>query len=261
MSTEDTEGTEGTTGMHEGTGAYVTHALPPAERAAFEAHLETCEACLREVAELAATAALLGRAVAVEPPPALRESVLREIRAAPARPEPVRVPAHHARPARPRLRWALAACLAAAVGFGGVAAWQYQRAETARQDARRVEARAEALTGVLAAPDARLATGRMADGGTGTVVLSRDRDRAVFVADGLAAPPQGRVYQLWYADPKGVMRPAGLMDPARPDAPALLKGEVGPATGVGVTEEPAGGSAAPTTDPLVVLAFPAAGAA
>ncbi|MGW6972902.1 anti-sigma factor [Streptomyces sp. NPDC054952] len=258
MSTEDTEGT---TGMHEGTGAYVTDALPPAERAAFEAHLETCEACLREVAELAATAALLGRAVAVEPPPALRESVLREIRAVPARPEPVRPPAHRARPARPRLRWALAACLAAAVAFGGVAAWQYQRAETARQDARRVEARAAALTEVLAAPDARLATGRMADGGTGTVVLSRDRDRAVFVADDLAAPPEGRVYQLWYTDPKGIMRPAGLMDPARPDAPALLRGEVGPATGVGVTEEPAGGSAAPTTDPLVVLAFPAAGAA
>ncbi|MEU9799262.1 anti-sigma factor [Streptomyces sp. NPDC051000] len=261
MSTEDTEGAQGATSMHEGTGAYVTDALSPAERAAFEAHLETCGACLREVAELSATAALLGRAVAVEPPASLRESVLREIRAVPPRPEPVRAPAHHARPARPWLRWALAACLVAAVGFGGVAAWQYQRAETARQDARRVEARAAALTEVLAAPDARLATGRMADGGTGTVVLSRDRDRAVFVADGMAAPPEGRVYQLWYADPKGVMRPAGLMDPARPDAPALLRGEVGPATGVGVTEEPAGGSAAPTTDPLVVLAFPAAGAA
>ncbi|MFF3014572.1 anti-sigma factor domain-containing protein [Streptomyces sp. NPDC057939] len=257
-----------TENVHEATGAYVLDALPPAERAAFEAHLATCPDCAREVREFAATAALLGAAVSVEPPPGLRDEVLRRIREAPAGPVPdddpvgataPRSPARHAaRAGRPWARWALAACLAAAAGLGGVAVWQFQEAEGARQEARRVEARAAALAQVLSAPDARLTSGRVADGGTGTVVVSRDRNRAVFVPSGMAAPPPGRVYQLWFDDPGRGMRPAGLMDPARPDAPALLAGPVGGATGIGVTEEPAGGSPAPTSNPLVVLAFPTA---
>ncbi|AWZ06816.1 MULTISPECIES: anti-sigma factor [unclassified Streptomyces] len=244
--------------VHEDTGAYVLDALAPAERTAFEAHLESCPACAREVRDFAATAALLGRAVAVEPPPELREAVLRRIRAEerPA-PAPGVVRGH----GRPWLRWALAASLVAVAGLGGVAVWQDRRADEARQSEHLARARAEALTGVLTAPDARLVVGRGAGGATGTVVVSRDRDRAVFVAAGMPSAPAGRSYQLWFADPAGAMRPAGLLDPARPDAPALLTGAVGAATGVGLTLEPAGGSAAPTTKPLMLLALPARGGA
>ncbi|MER5731574.1 anti-sigma factor [Streptomyces sp. NPDC002138] len=271
MSTDESAHDAAYGDVHGATGAYVLHALDAPERAAFEAHLETCPACAREVRELSGTAAELARAVAVTPPPELREAVLRRIRAesAPVRPAPpvpttapVPAPAPraaHRRAPAPWTRWALAACLAAAAGLGGLALWQYQRADTAREAARTAEAGAAELAGVLSAPDARLATGRLTPGGaTGTVVVSRDRDRAVFVTTGMAAPPAGRVYQLWFADPAGSMRPAGLMDPGRPDAPALLAGPVGAATGIGVTLEPAGGSPAPTSSPLMVLAFPAA---
>ncbi|MFE2253113.1 anti-sigma factor, partial [Streptomyces lavendulae] len=262
----------GTENPHEATAAYVLDALAEPERAAFEAHLETCPDCAREVREFAATAALLGTAAAVEPPPALRGAVLRRIRELPSDPEPepgmargpgpdaesgaarragpepepwaargagpeaepgaargagpgpeTGVARHRAPRRRAWSRWVLAACLAVAAGLGGVAAWQYQRADSARQQARAAETREAALAGVLSAPDARLASGRIPDGGTGTVVLSRERDRAVFVPSGMAAPPAGRVYQLWFAGPGG-MRPAGLMDPARPGAPALLAG-------------------------------------
>ncbi|WP_181789821.1 zf-HC2 domain-containing protein, partial [Streptomyces phytophilus] len=48
---------------HTATGAYVLHALPPAERAVFEEHMALCEACEAEVRELAETAARLGTAV------------------------------------------------------------------------------------------------------------------------------------------------------------------------------------------------------
>lgn len=275
-----------TESMHGATGAYVTDALPAAERAAFEAHLETCPPCAREVRELAATVALLGRSVAVRPPPELFYAVMRRVRelpdpgpaaagadsgnapgtdrpgeraepAEPVAPVPTRV--RHARPGRPWLRWALAASLAAVAGLGGVAVWQAEQAGTARQDARRAEARAAELAGVLAAPDATPVTGRLANGGTGTVVVSEDRNRAVFVASGMPAPPAGKVYQLWFADPAGAMRPAGLMNPARPGAPELMTGPVGGSTAVGVTLEPAGGSPAPTTEPLMVLALPAPG--
>ncbi|MET8756077.1 zf-HC2 domain-containing protein [Streptomyces sp. NPDC004667] len=73
---------------HGATAAYALDALPEPERAAFEAHLETCPDCAREVREFAATAALLGAAASVEPPPALREAVLRRIRELPAGAEP-----------------------------------------------------------------------------------------------------------------------------------------------------------------------------
>ncbi|MDJ0382726.1 anti-sigma factor [Streptomyces sp. G-G2] len=286
MSTDERAYDAGGADPHAATGAYVLHALDEPERAAFEAHLADCPSCVQEVRELSQTAALLGRAVAVTPPPELREAVLRRIRAEPAsaaasaaaaaaapgessapagpaagppdRPAAAPGGARHRAPA-PWARWALAACLAAAAGLGGLALWQYQSADAARETARVAQARAASLAGVLSAPDARLVTGSLTGGGaTGTVVVSRDRGRAVFVASGMAAPPAGRVYQLWFADPAGSMRPAGLMDPARPDAPALLAGPVGAATGVGVTLEPAGGSPAPTSAPLVVLAFPAA---
>ncbi|MER5873643.1 anti-sigma factor [Streptomyces sp. NPDC002044] len=274
-----------TENMHGATGAYVADALPAAERAAFEAHLETCPPCEREVRELAATAALLGGAVAVRPPPELFDAVMRRVRELPAQPAgpaeaaepaaearpaseddragalaaPARGRVRHARPGRPWLRWALAASLAAVAGLGGVAVWQAEQAGTARQDARRAEARAAELAGVLAAPDAKPVTGELANGGTGTVVVSEDRNRAVFVASGMPAPPEGQVYQLWFADPAGAMRPAGLMDPARPGAPELMTGPVSGSTAVGVTLEPAGGSPAPTTEPLMVLALPAPG--
>ncbi|MCX5193048.1 anti-sigma factor [Streptomyces sp. NBC_00249] len=235
--------------VHEATGAYVLDALPEPERAAFEAHLATCAECAREVRELAETAALLGAAVSVPPPPELREAVLRRIREVPAG---RRRHASAGAGGRPRLRWALAACVAAAVGLGGVAAWQYRLADTARQDARQARAGSAALTELLAAPDARLAVG-----GTGSVVVSRALDRAVFVPSGMAPPPAGRVYQLWLADPGGGMRPAGLMDPTRPGAVAPLTGPVSGATAVGVTVEPSGGSPTPTTKPLLLLPLPA----
>ncbi|MFD3544249.1 anti-sigma factor domain-containing protein [Streptomyces sp. NPDC058655] len=290
-----------TESVHEATGAYVADALTARERAAFEAHLATCRPCAEEVRELAATAALLGRAVAVRPPPEMRDAVMHRIRELGAEPaaaggpgaaagEPyehsVRTPdpdtggapggdpsgthggapggdtgtaaVRQARPGRSRLRWALAACLVAVAGLGGVAVWQAEQAGTARQEARAAQARAAATAEVLTAPDARPTTGRLPDGGTATVVVSREQDKAVFVADGMAAPPAGRVYQLWFADPAGAMHPAGLMDPARPGAPELMAGSVRGATAVGVTLEPSGGSAAPTTEPLVVLALPAA---
>ncbi|MER5895319.1 anti-sigma factor [Streptomyces sp. NPDC001876] len=64
---------------HESSGAYALHALTEDERLDFERHLEECASCRREVAELQATAALLGRATAVAPPAALREEVLRKV--------------------------------------------------------------------------------------------------------------------------------------------------------------------------------------
>ncbi|MFD5783482.1 anti-sigma factor domain-containing protein [Streptomyces sp. NPDC058220] len=249
-----------TADLHTLTGAYALHALAPQERADFERHLEACPACSQEVRELAATAARLGQAVTVTPPPALKEVVLRRIateRQDPPRVTPQSRPGGGAARGRALSRLALAACLAAAAAFGGVAVWQHQEARDAQRQAQASQQRAEALATVLAAPDAKITTGKLTDGATGTVVVSRDRDKAAFIASGMPKPPSGKVYQLWYND-GGKMRAAGLMDPANGSDAVLMAGPVGAASGMGITVEPAGGSAQPTSDPLALMNFPTA---
>ncbi|KUN24135.1 anti-sigma factor [Streptomyces antibioticus] len=248
-----------TTDLHRLTGAYALHALSAKETAAFERHLAGCEACAQEAAELSATAARLGLAVTVSPPDALREQVLRRIGSVRQQPPDGAGPARPGRvPLRGRLlsRWALAACLAAAAAFGGTAVWQHQRAEDAAREARRAEQATDELAAVLAAPDARTRAASFGDGSTGTVVVSRSRDKAVFVVAGMPHPAHGKVYQLWFDD-DGAMRSAGLMDPGRTDQAVLLRGGIDGASGVGVTVEPAGGSEQPTSAPLALLPFPA----
>ncbi|WP_250289257.1 anti-sigma factor [Streptomyces atroolivaceus] len=244
--------------LHTLTGAYALHALPEEERLAFERHLGACEACTQEVRELSATAARLGLAVSAVPPPGLRERVLREI--ATVRQEaPPHSTSEHSGVAPGRAgRWssyALAACLAAAAAFGGVAVWQNQVAQDARQEALQARQQNEQLARVLAAPDARTSSGELEGGARGTVVVSRSANRAVFLASDMARPPGGKVYQLWFND-DGSMRSAGLMDPSATDGTVLLDGPVDGASGMGITVEPAGGSKEPTTQPVALMDFP-----
>ncbi|WP_328581483.1 anti-sigma factor [Streptomyces sp. NBC_00370] len=245
--------------LHTLTGAYALHALEPAERDAFERHLAECPACAQEVSELAATAARLGLAVSVTPPPAMKEQLLRRI--ATERQDPPRVAPESrsgaaGRRGRALSRFALAACLAVAAAFGGIAAWQHQQAQDARAQAQSSQQRSEALASVLAAPDAKVTTGKLTDGATGTVVVSRNQDKAAFVAAGLPEPPNGKVYELWFND-GGKMRAAGLLSPSAGSDAVLLSGTVGEASGMGITVEPAGGSDQPTSDPLALMNFPA----
>lgn len=243
--------------LHTLTGAYVVHALTPQERVAFERHLEVCPACATEVRELAATSARLGQAVAVTPPPSLKEQVLSRI--VTERQEPPRIASRAtagARSGRALSRFALAACVAAAAGFGGIAVWQHQEASDAHAQARSSRQHVRDLASVLAAPDARITTGNLKNGGTGTVVVSHQRDQAAFLASALPEPPSGKVYELWYND-GGSMRAAGLLEPSGGSHAVLLSGPVGSASGMGITVEPAGGSTQPTSKPLALMNFQA----
>ncbi|MEU6807558.1 anti-sigma factor [Streptomyces sp. NPDC046831] len=243
--------------VHSMTGAYALHALPDAEREAFEGHLTQCEVCEEEVAEFSATAARLALAASVPARPAMREQVLNRIatvRQVPPRAAPLRRVRRGVPRGRGLVRWALAASVAAAAAFGGTAVWQYERAQDAHDRAARAQGHAEDLAGVLTAPDAKSRSARVA-GGAGTLVVSASRDRAVFVGSGMAAPPRGKVYQLWFAD-GGKMRSAGLMDADRGSQAVLMQGAVDGASGVGITVEPAGGSKEPTSTPVALLDVP-----
>ena len=112
-----------------------------------------------------------------------------------------------------------------------------------------------AIAALMSAPDARTTSAATSAGGTATVVSSLREAAIVFTSSGLRALPPTEVYELWFIGDGGA-RPAGLVPPASGGGtePVLASG-LGPGDKVGVTIEPAGGTAAPTTTPIVVMAL------
>lgn len=234
--------------VHARVGAYVLDALPRDERQEFEAHLRVCAACRDETRGLTETAAVLGSAAHEAPPARLRERVLRQIghtRQLPP-PVPTRLPR--------RSQWwsrgmavAAAACLILALVLGGFAFRTQQRVEHLEAQQRKIES-------VLSAPDAHVASSQRTAYGTGTVVTSRQRDRAVFtLREGRQLPPT-KTYQLWFITGDGAARSAGLLPTEdEQSSRSVVAGSLGDAKNFGVTVEPAGGSPQPTTKPVMLI--------
>jgi hypothetical protein len=109
------------------------------------------------------------------------------------------------------------------------------------------QARATAIARVVTASDAHVATARTSAGGSVTVVASVALREAVVSTSGMASLPSSRVYQVWVMSPSGA-RSAGLMHGS-----SLLASAVRPGDRIGITVEPAGGTAGPTTTPVAVL--------
>ncbi|KOG56977.1 anti-sigma-K factor RskA [Streptomyces virginiae] len=243
--------------LHALAAAYALDALEAGEREEFAAHLEQCEECSREVAEFRATAARLAAAVSRPPPAGMRQRTLaaiESVRQLPPRSPVARVPVQTRGALRRRAaRLVVAASLATAVLFAGLAAWQSQEGHRYELQARQIEQRLDTVGAVLAAPDARATYGRTSNGASTAIVTSALRKQALFYASGLPAPVPGTTYQLWL-DQDGTMRPAGLL---HQDGTVLLDGDAADAGAVGLTLEPTGGSTRPTTAPLLLLDLPA----
>ncbi|MFE9808945.1 anti-sigma factor domain-containing protein [Streptomyces sp. NPDC005227] len=234
-------------------GAYALDALDPAERTEFERHLGSCPVCRTEAEELRETAARLAAAATVRPRGEFRQDVLTRIegtRQVPAHMLRTRFPAYSGR-SRRAARWAVAACVAGALAFGGASVSQNQRAGAEQA---RAEQRLVLVTALLAAPDTQTQSLPLTGDATARLVVSHQVDRALFAADTVPSPGRGRVYELWFDD-AGVMRPAGLVHPSRDPVTVLLDGGIGTASGLGVTVEPARGSAHPTSTPVALLGF------
>ena len=69
---------------------------------------------------------------------------------------------------------------------------------------------------VLAAADAQQVSIDFADGSKATRVPLPSEGKAVLLTEDMAAPPAGKVYELWLQDASGDMVPAGLMPGRRP---------------------------------------------
>lgn len=228
--------------IHASSAAYALDALPDAERAEFEGHLETCRACTDEVARFAAAAARLGAATATAPPDSLRSAVLAQVRSTSQL--AVLDPAGSSRFGSPAGTWLLAAAAALLLVLsGGVALSQHNRASLlAEQNAQ--------LSAVLAAPDAVTGRDDPASPAALTVVTSRALNRAVVVVRDLPQLESDQTYQMWWIDQQGP-HSAGLMRAPPPNEAAAVVVEADQdAQQFAITLEPAGGSNAPTTDPV-----------
>jgi anti-sigma-K factor RskA len=271
--------------IHTMSGAYALDALEPAEAAAFERHLESCEACRDEVRSFREAVTSLGDDVAAPAPDRLRASVLASIGAvrplppivppdvtdgpadalvtpsgsvtsSPAEPRPVDGLAQPVdelavrREARGRRTTRLLQAVAAVLALvAGATLWH--SASLDRQ-LTAMSAAAADVTSVLTAPDSTTASSPVSGGGRAAVVVSKAQGRAVLVTDGLTPAPAGKTWQIWYIGASGTAAPAGFVPPGEQAAVALV-GDPASAAAVGVTLEPSGGSAQPTTKPVLAV--------
>ena len=233
--------------VHTLTGPYVLDALPDDERTRFEAHLAECQFCTAEVAELRDAAIKLATQVETAPPPHLKASVMEAIENVRQLPPLVAGTPEVAAGKRYSRRsvFALAAAALVIAGAGGVAVNQYRDKQAA------VEANQQ-MAAVLAQPDAKTSHGGIAGGGQATVVMSARADAVVVVLHDLRKPPSGKVWQLWLMDASQKARSIGLTSG---DVATVIQGGVVGQTTFGLTEEPAGGSPAPTTTPVAAFAM------
>ena len=213
-------------------GAYVLDALPDDERAAYVAHLETCAACQTEVEELrVAVHALPMAAPAMKPPPALKARIMAEVEREAALLASASEPRREPKPKRRwRVSWPIGAvalaCVTLLLGLvagaalvGGGRTVPFESAPSLAQASAKLEI---------------------------------DGDKAVLVANGLPAPPEGQVYMVWLVGPDGKPRPTSALFKPRGDgsATASVTG-LGDAEAVVVNTEQSPDVTAPTSPVLL----------
>jgi anti-sigma-K factor RskA len=240
---------------HELLPLYALDSLSDDEREAFEAHLETCDQCLEELASYEPAVTRLATEISLAPRPALRANVMAMIQDVPQEgvvtpsSVPEQMTAEAAEPVVPRQpaarrssNWfAFAAAFLAlalvAVSGGGLALWR----ET--QDLQQQVAQARELASILTADDAELVDVETDLSGNLRVAVSPGQNVGVVLADDLEAPGPDQDYQLWTIE-GGQPQSAGLVS----QRSGVLGGviDVSNAEAVAMSIEPEGGSEQPT---------------
>jgi anti-sigma-K factor RskA len=215
--------------LHDLVAPYALDALDAAERAEFEAHLETCPRCLEELAELSEAATDLAADFAVAPPEELKARILDAV-------EPSISPATVTKlEPRRRVGWMIPAAAAViAIVFAGL--WAFTNAQLDE---------ANLTAAVYEAPDATVVELETADG-PARFTYSPTLGRGVFNGSELSELAETDVYQLWLIDQAGP-RSAGVLEPG--DSSVLVEA-VAPGLTLAMTVEPEPGGDAPSTEPL-----------
>lgn len=258
--------------LHSLAAPYALDALEPDERRRFEKHLERCDRCPAEVRALSEDAVRLAWSTAAPPrrrcvtassPPCATHPRTTSP-GAPSRRGPSicrgmwgTEPPPKSRARAPRMRSLLAplATVTAAAALVVASLFAVQAERTQDQLAAE-RAQASEIAHVLAAPDARATSDRDAEGHAIGVIASAEEGSAIVTLSGFEDLPKSRVHQLWLMRPDVQPRSLGLFDG---DTPLVADGMNTDATSLAVTVEPDGGSAQPTSQPVVQLALESVG--
>lgn len=211
--------------------AFALGALPEDERSHLERHMATCHDCRHEADDLALVVAELPDAAEpVAPPPELRSRIMAVVEADAS---------------------ARAASSSASVQRGFLNALLRPRAALV---AASVLLLAGLGAGIALTGDSRgswQAEVVMADA---SAELEMASDHATLAVRGMPPPPTGRVYQVWVQRDSGAPRPTQALFTVNPSGEATVRveGRMRGVDAVLVTDEPKGGSRAPTRSPLIV---------
>lgn len=279
--------------LHDLVGAYVLDALEPDDRVAFEARLADDDQLRRLVDETREATLVLAESLpAAEPSADLRGRILEQARERPpasgdvdSRPAPeasgsgrastesVRPDDEGGRPTGPKPARSVAPWLLLAASLAGLL-WLGRQNVDLRNQSAALASQLEAVRGSLIQTEAALAgfdslalalTGPNVQLATLTgdtepslrLVWNRDRDLLLVAAQGLPAAAPGRTYQLWGI--RGTDAPVSLgtfdTDAAGAALVTLTAGAAVDFDVSAITDEPAGGSPQPTTQPFLVGAW------
>ncbi|MGL3806426.1 anti-sigma factor [Paeniglutamicibacter sp. R2-26] len=144
--------------------------------------------------------------------------------------------------------------LIAAGVLSGVAVNQHAQQQRLEQQLSALRNEQAELTKILTAADAKSKTQRMDDGARVTLAYSASTGMMAVTAEGLPALPSGKGYELWLISDAGAV-PAGMIDGAASDGMVMVSGSMDGVTHFGITVEPASGSPAPTTEPIMLQAL------
>lgn len=201
----------------------------------FELHLETCEICSAEVAQFGADVDMLARSVPPVPAPrALIDDVMATVRAEAevlnAAGADADKPARRRRFTAPRAL-GFAAALAAVIVAIVLVASPGTAPDTVTQ-------------GEI------IAKGMPAN--ASIKLLESDDGKAHLEVTGVPEAGDGRIYEVWLQQPNDTMAPTdALFDVTAGGHGTVHVPDLGEAKAIYITNEPAGGSSAPTSDPLM----------
>jgi anti-sigma-K factor RskA len=228
--------------------AYALGALPDDERATVEAYLALYPEHQAEIDDMVGVAGLLALAPPEQEPPAdLRRRLMQVVESESVQPRAAR---------RRTSSWfgrmgdfRNLALGAAALLVVGLLSWNV----LLQEDVQDLRGQVEASRTADQAQETREIElgGSWAEQGARAEVTALKDDRAILVVEDMPSMPDDRTGQVWVIrDEKP--EPSGLLEPSGNMAATAITTNLRGADAIAVTVEPAGGSDAPTSDPVLV---------
>ncbi len=238
---------------------YALGSLEGGERERFEAHLETCAECRRELMAVQEDLGLIALTAAGPKPPARsRERLISAIAKEPKRSE---------RPAAVGKGWMWIPWFAT-VAFALLSALLYFANLRLKNDLGAIQANSQSqaielqqaheMLGLLKSPDAMRVTmtpGAEKPKPQGKTIYSPQAGRLIFMASNMPPAPPNKAYELWLVPKQGAPIPAGMFSPDASGSATVMQSSMPSGMqpkAFAVTIEKPEGSTTPTM-PLVLV--------